>query len=213
MAVTILGIIAATIGGVLVAAFSSTAGVNDRFDASRAAKQSSLYWSPDVASVATVNPGGVCGSGAGAGAIPLVTFQSFDHPAVSATPPLDEPGTERTTTWWLDDVSPARVVRRTCAGTAAAVVDPRNPVVSRIADRDEETAGVATDAAQARGQVAAECSTDGVAFHPCAADDPGTIVRLTVRVPDAGASRDSATPDTPRFKTYQFSVSGAREVR
>ena len=122
-----------------------------------------------------MNPGEVCGSGAGAGAVPLITFRSHDHPSRSRCPsPPDDPGTERTTTWWLDDARPARVVRRTCAGTAAAVVDPHYPVVARLADRGEETAGVATSAASARSQVAAECSSDGVSFHACAAGDTGT---------------------------------------
>ena len=142
VAVTILGVIAATIGGVLVAAFSSTTGVNNRFDASRGAKQVSLYWTPDVASVTTVNPGGVtCGTGDGPGSTPLITFRSTDHPDLSTAPlPSATDGTPRLTTWWLD--AAARIVRQTCVGTGVTT-DPHYPVVTRIADRDETVAAIA----------------------------------------------------------------------
>ena len=130
MAVTILGVIGATIGGVLIAAFSSTAGIQDRFDASRAAKQASLYWAPDVAAVETVNPGEVCGSGSTA----LITFLATDHAPLSTDPlPPADGGTARLTTWWLDDTNPAQVVRRTCAGAEAPRAEPRYPIAARIA--------------------------------------------------------------------------------
>lgn len=214
MAVTILGVIAATIGGVLVAAFNATAGINDRFDASRASKQASLYWAPDVQSVETVNPATACGGGVGPGSAALITFQSFDHPPLSEAPaPPTDPGTERITTWWLDGTDPARIVRRTCAGSDAARVDPHHPIVSRISDRDQAAAGVATSVAEARGQVAAECSNDGVSFQSCSSGDEGRVVRLTVRVPDAGTSSDPSRPSTRLSKTFQFQVAATREVQ
>jgi prepilin-type N-terminal cleavage/methylation domain-containing protein len=112
IAVTILGIIAATIGAVITTAFSTTAGVQERYDASRAAKTASIHWTPDVQSAEHVNPGRVCSRGAGAAPRALVTFLRTDYASATAAE-----GTERLTTWWLDDTTPARVVRRSCHGS------------------------------------------------------------------------------------------------
>jgi prepilin-type N-terminal cleavage/methylation domain-containing protein len=211
MAITILGVIGATIGGVLVAALSTTTGVQDRFDASRAAKQASLYWTPDVKSAESVNPaGGPCGAGAGAGSIALVTFAWTDHPSVTSTSsPAIDVGTPRAATWWLDDTSPARIARRVC-GDGPPHEEPTAPIATRIADRDQEIAGLAERASAARNQVAVECSADAVAFAECSTDDPAPVVRLRLRVVDGPAQ---AGAGAARFKTYEFHVAGTREVR
>jgi prepilin-type N-terminal cleavage/methylation domain-containing protein len=124
MAATILGIIAATIGAVITTAFSSTTGVRERYDASRAAKTASVYWTPDVQSAERVDPGPVCSGGAGDDPRPLVTFARTDY--ASPTAPT---GSERLTTWWLDDTDPARVVRRTCGGSGIE----RTVITSQVA--------------------------------------------------------------------------------
>jgi prepilin-type N-terminal cleavage/methylation domain-containing protein len=212
MSVAILGIIGVVIGGVLTAAFSSTTGIQERFDASRASKQSALYWAPDVKSAEAVNaPGEICGSGAGGGSVELVSFGSTVHPPVADAPaPPVEPGTARVVTWWLDDTNPARIVRRVCEGAAPAREVPTAPITSRIADGDGEVAGLAASAEQARPQVAVECSDDGSTFATCVTDDSARVVRLSVRVLDVPA-RSSA--GNPQFKTYEYRVAGAREVR
>jgi prepilin-type N-terminal cleavage/methylation domain-containing protein len=111
MAVTILGIIAASIGAIITAAFSATTGVQERYDASRAAKQASLYWTPDVQSAEQIDPGPVCSDGDGPAPQALVTFRRTDF-----AEPTAATGTDHLVTWWLDDTDPARVVRRACAG-------------------------------------------------------------------------------------------------
>jgi hypothetical protein len=193
MAVTILGIIGVTIGAIVTAAFSSTAGVRERYDASRAAKQASTYWTPDVQAAETVNPGGmICGSGGR----DLVTFGRTDYPSVTATrSPNPDGGTQLLTTWWLDAGDPARVVRRTCRAEAPAAPTDAVPITARLAGD---------------GGVAVECA-DGGAFRACADDDDPTAIRLRAQVRDTPL----ATPagGDPRFTIYTFTVVATREVR
>lgn len=212
MSIAILGIIGVVIGSVLTAAFSSTTGIKERFDASRASKQTALYWAPDVKSAEAVNPAGeICGSGVGGDASELVTFTSTVHPPVADAPaPPVEAGTPRIVTWWLDDTDPARIVRRTCDGPTPPRNVPTAPITSRIANSAGDVAGLAATAAQARAQVSVECSDDGSTFAACATDDPARVVRLSVRVLDVPAQ---SSPGNPQFKTYEYRVAGTREVR
>lgn len=200
MAVTILGLIGATIAAVVTAAFSTTTGVRERYDASRAAKQASVYWAPDVESAETVNPGGtICGSGLGAGARDLVTFGWTEYPSVTetASPDPDAPGTALLVTWWLDDTRPAHIVRRECLAAAPAVATDEVTITSRIASGDGEPVTVA-------------CSDDGNGFGPCGDDETAAaMVRLradvmdTPRAPSAGGG----------FSSYSYTVTANREVR
>jgi prepilin-type N-terminal cleavage/methylation domain-containing protein len=200
MAVTILGIIGATIAAVITAAFSTTTGVRERYDASRAAKQASVYWTPDVGSAEALNPGGtICGSGVGPGARDLVTFRWTEYPSVTATasPDPDAPGTARIATWWLDDTAPAHVVRRECVAAAPAVTTDEVTITSRIEAGDVD-------------QVTVTCSDDGDGFGPCGDDETdAAVVRLQAEVMD--------TPRSPNagggFHTYSFAVTANREVR
>jgi prepilin-type N-terminal cleavage/methylation domain-containing protein len=193
MAVTILGIIGVTIGAIVTAAFSSTTGVRHRYDASRAAKQASAYWTPDVQAAETVNKGGIiCGSGGR----DLVTFGWTDFPPVTADrSPREDGGTPRITTWWLDPGEPARVVRRACAEAAPSAPTDTVPITARLTGD---------------GAVAVECS-DGGAFRACRDDDDPTALRIRADV------RDTPLPTPagglPRFTTYTFTVVATREVR
>jgi prepilin-type N-terminal cleavage/methylation domain-containing protein len=200
MAVTILGIIGATIAAVITAAFSSTTGVRERYDASRAAKQAAVYWTPDVESAEAVNPGGMlCGSGTGAAPRDLVTFAWTEYPSVTetASPDPAAPGTGRLATWWLDDTEPRQIVRRECLRRAPAVVTDEVLVTRRIAAADAD-------------RVTVGCADDGLTFADCGLDDTGAaVVRLRADVMD--------TPKPPSqgagFTTYTFTVTGNREVR
>jgi prepilin-type N-terminal cleavage/methylation domain-containing protein len=188
MAVAILGIIAASIGAIITAAFSSTTGVRERYDASRAAKQASLYWTPDVQSAEAVDPGAICGAGDGAAPRALITFRRTDY--AEPTTPEGE-GTERLTTWWLDDTDPARVVRRSCAGADVE----RTVITSRIATSAGE---LARGSAEAVGRVTvADCA------DPCAAPT------LVAQVADKPASNRAPG----RFGVYRFTITANREVR
>jgi prepilin-type N-terminal cleavage/methylation domain-containing protein len=199
MAVTILGIIGATIAAVITAAFSATTGVRERYDASRAAKQAAVYWTPDVESSETVNPGGViCGSGVGAAPRDLVTFAWTEYPSVTetASPDPDASGTGRLATWWLDDTEPRHVVRRECLRSAPAVAVDEVTITSRIAAADAD-------------RVAVACSDDGTTFTSCGSDDPTAAVRLRADVMDTRKPPSQG----PGFTTYTFTATANREVR
>lgn len=118
VAITILGIIMAAIGAMIVTAFRTTTIVSDRLEGSRAPKLVSTYWVPDVEAATAVAVGGGpgdCPAPAGAtGVLVTFTWQQFPSQLGVDAPPVD-PGTPGAATWW-ERTSGARdqVVRVAC---------------------------------------------------------------------------------------------------
>ncbi|MBK5286839.1 MAG: prepilin-type N-terminal cleavage/methylation domain-containing protein [Acidimicrobiia bacterium] len=131
VAITILGIIMAAIGAMVVTAFRTTTIVSNRLEGSRAPKLVSTYWVPDVEGATTVVVAG--GSGdcpAPSGAISvLVTFTWQQYPSqTGADAPVADPGAATAATWWERTLGTRKqVVRVACTGavvTSTAVVIP-----------------------------------------------------------------------------------------
>lgn len=103
VAITILGIIMAAIGAMIVTAFRTTTIVSDRLEGSRAPKLVATYWVPDVEAATAVAVGGGpgdCPAPAGAtGVLVTFTWQQFPSQVGVEAPPVD-PGTPGAATWW-----------------------------------------------------------------------------------------------------------------
>ncbi len=124
VAITILGIIMAAIGAMIVTAFRTTAIVSDRLEGSRAPKLVSTYWVPDVEAATAVAVGGGpgdCPAPVGATGV-LVTFTWLDFPSqVGVEAPPVDPGTPGGATWWKRTSGAREQVVRVACTTAGVV--------------------------------------------------------------------------------------------
>jgi hypothetical protein len=106
MAVSILGILATSIGIVGIVMFRSMNTTQNRLEETRGPRFASVYWTPDVASTETVNPGADCGA-----AGPLVTLRWTYYPTNSTT------GSVTTVSYALvTNAGKHQLVRRYCTG-------------------------------------------------------------------------------------------------
>ena len=137
---------------VITAAFSTTTGVQERFDASRAAKQASLYWTPDVASAEALNPGGTSAARAPARR-PRPRDLPVDRAPVGHRDRLPRPDgrdARGSPPGGSTTPSPAQVVRRECLAASPAVTTDEVPITSRIAP-GARGSQVTVDAARTTG--------------------------------------------------------------
>lgn len=131
VAITLLGIIMAAIGAMIVTAFRTTTIVNNRLEGSRAPKLVSTYWVPDVEGATGVLVGGGagnCPAPPGATSV-LVTFTWQQFPSqVAVDAPVADAGVLAAATWSERTFGTRKqVVRVACTGaavTATAVVIP-----------------------------------------------------------------------------------------